>query len=107
MNQDVIYEDVTETAKKIRKYLKKEYPNHKFGVSIERFAGGNSVRVKLKEPFIDDFRELGRFEGEISQDLDKFRSFESDVMRDCMVPGHYEYEGKKYQGAMFIQVQSI
>ena len=102
----VIHEDVTETAKKIRKYLKQQYPQLKFSVRVERFAGGDAVRVALKDPS-HDFEEAYAFDGKIKVELkERFSSYESDAMRDCMVEGYYEYEGKKYRGSMFITVQS-
>lgn len=37
--------DIKDIAKAIREYVKKKYPNYKFSVNIDRFAGGQSLRV--------------------------------------------------------------
>lgn len=39
------YQDVTDTAKAVRKWLKREYPGIKFSVRSSRYAGGASIRV--------------------------------------------------------------
>jgi hypothetical protein len=47
--------DIKDIAKAVREYVKKKYPNCKFSVSIDRFAGGQSMTVSLKEA---DFNPL-------------------------------------------------
>jgi hypothetical protein len=47
--------DIKDVAKAVREYVKKKYPNCKFSVTIERFAGGQSMTVSLQEA---DFNPL-------------------------------------------------
>jgi hypothetical protein len=47
--------DIKDIAKAVREYVKKKYPNCKFSVNIERFAGGQSMTVSLQEA---DFNPL-------------------------------------------------
>lgn len=37
--------DIKDIAKAIREYVKKKYPKYKFSVNIERYSGGQSLRV--------------------------------------------------------------
>ena len=50
--------DIKDIAKAVREYVKKKYPNCKFSVTTDRFAGGQSMTVSLKEadfnPLIDE-----------------------------------------------------
>ena len=50
--------DIKDIAKAVREYVKKKYPNCKFSVSIDRFAGGQSMTVSLQQadfnPLIDE-----------------------------------------------------
>lgn len=39
---------IVEIAKRVRKDLKAAYPKTKFGVTIQRYAGGRSLNVKVK-----------------------------------------------------------
>lgn len=64
-------------AKLIKKILKAEYPDTKFSVTSDNFAGGNSVRVSW-----DD----GAPSREIKRLVDHFQYGEFDGMRDI-----YEY----------------
>ncbi|MDD5290461.1 MAG: hypothetical protein PHT40_04725 [Patescibacteria group bacterium] len=71
----VRYIDVTEHAKIVRTKLKKAFPNLKFRVISERFAGGTSVTVyhvgeitKKQEQLIQKFVE--KFDGYGSDLLD-------------------------------------
>lgn len=41
----MIYEDPTETAKKIRRALKEAFPGVKFSVRTDKYAGGSSIVV--------------------------------------------------------------
>ena len=47
--------DIKDIAKAVREYVKKKYPNCKFSVTTDRFAGGQSMTVSLKEA---DFNPL-------------------------------------------------
>jgi hypothetical protein len=47
--------DIKDIAKAIREYVKKKYPKYKFSVNIDRFAGGQSLRVNWYEA---DFNPL-------------------------------------------------
>lgn len=41
--------DITDIAKEVRKELKEAFPECKFSVTIQRFAGGRSMSVSLME----------------------------------------------------------
>jgi hypothetical protein len=89
--------DVTEHAKILRRELKKKFPDIKFRVLSERFAGGQSVRVYHCGIKIDYHSELYK---EITQFVDQFDGGDSDLM-----DGHYnigfDYEGERLVGAKF------
>lgn len=50
-------------AKLIRKELKKEYPNCKFSITIQRYSGGQSLNIDLMECNFEVFKKDkdGRF----------------------------------------------
>lgn len=41
--------DIKDIAKEVRKMLKAEMPDFKFAVRIDRFSGGQSLRIGIKE----------------------------------------------------------
>ncbi|MDN3365535.1 hypothetical protein QU577_27720 [Priestia megaterium] len=92
MQKDTIYEDATETAKKIKKELKKAFPKMKFSVTSSKYAGGSSVYVK----WID-----GPMDEEVKGITNKFKCASVDIT-DMKVYKPYEYEGKFYNGADFV-----
>lgn len=61
------YVDIKEIAKMVRKQLKKEFPQCKFSVRIERYSGGQSMTVSLMEaPFAattngEDYLQLNHY----------------------------------------------
>lgn len=92
MQKNTIYEDATETAKKIKKELKKAFPKIKFSVTSNKYAGGSSVYVK----WID-----GPMDEEVKSITNKFKGASVDIT-DMKVSKSYEYEGKFYNGADFV-----
>ncbi|MFB8426434.1 LPD29 domain-containing protein [Priestia megaterium] len=92
MQKDTIYEYATETAKKIKKELKKAFPKMKFSVTSSKYAGGSSVYVK----WID-----GPMDEEVKSITNKFKGASVDIT-DMKVSKSYEYEGKFYNGADFV-----
>ena len=52
------YRDIKDTAKDVRRELKTRFPEWKFSVTIDRFAGGQSLSVALmsgpRSPFGDE-----------------------------------------------------
>lgn len=90
-----IYEDAKETAKKIRKELKKAFPASKFSVTSDTYSMGSSVTARWKDgeqPDHDAAREL----------VGRFSSKSFDGMTDSSSTKGYEYEGKLYNGADYV-----
>jgi tRNA A37 threonylcarbamoyladenosine dehydratase len=91
-----VYEGAKETAKKIRKELKKEFPRVKFSVTSKEYSMGSSVYVSKKE---------GRAtKAEVEAVVEKFKSSTFDGMEDYKNSHGYIYEGVKYIGADYILV---
>ena len=68
--------DIKDIAKALREYVKKKYPNCKFSVSIQRYAGGQSLYVSLVEadfnPLTDEsFWSVSR-DGKKSYDVNQY-----------------------------------
>lgn len=61
----VEYVSATDTAKVIRKELKKRWPEAKFSVRTDKYAGGASIRIEYTDgPALEDVERFGnRFEG--------------------------------------------
>jgi len=92
----VIYERAKETAVKIRKAMKKEFPGTKFSVRTAEFSMGNSVDVDWTD---------GPTSREVDTILDRFKSGSFDGMTDSYEYSAYEYEGKFYSGAKYVSGQ--
>ena len=92
---EAIYETAAETAKKIRKELKKNFPGIKFYVKSESYTGGSSIRITW---------ENGPSEYDVNAIAQNFKSaiFDSDGMIDMKTYTGYEYEGRLYKGADYI-----
>lgn len=88
-----INEKATETAKKIRKELKKTFPEIKFSVRSSSYTGGSSVSVNWED---------GPMVKEVEKVTEKFSSSSFDGMQDMKVTTGYQYEGKIYKGADYI-----
>ncbi|MGG0315589.1 MULTISPECIES: LPD29 domain-containing protein [Bacillus cereus group] len=88
-----IIERATETAKKIRKELKKAFPEVKFSVRSSSYSGGSSVDVNWED---------GPMQEEVERVTEKFNSCSFDSMQDMKVTTGYEYKGKIYNGADYI-----
>lgn len=92
----IIHERAKETAKKIRKELKKNFPGQKFSVRSARYSGGDSVAIRWTDgPREKDVREI----------TNQFESYSFDGMTDSGSYSYYEYAGKRYCGAKFISCQ--
>lgn len=95
-NMKSIYEKASETAKKVRKALKAEFPKQKFSVTSKNYAGGSSVYVDwLDGPLSEKVREVTM----------QFSSSTFDGMIDLKETHGYEYEGQLYNGADYILTQ--
>ncbi|KFM94861.1 hypothetical protein D0U04_21535 [Bacillus clarus] len=90
---EAIIESAVETAKKIRKELKKAFPGVKFSVRSSSYSGGSSVDVNWKD---------GPMRKEVEQITEKFNSCSFDGMQDMKITTGYEFEGKIYNGADYI-----
>ena len=88
-----IYETAAETAKKIRKELKKNFPGIKFYVKSKSYTGGSSIRITW---------ENGPSEYDVNAIAQNFKSAKFDGMTDMKTYTGYEYEGQLYQGADYI-----
>lgn len=93
-----IYETSTETAKKIRARLKKEYPDlpkSHFKVKTKNYSGGSSITVSWVDYPI---------EKEVSEVIDQYKSTTFDGMQD--LAEHHGYidpeDGLLYSGADYI-----
>lgn len=98
MTNQAIYESASETAKKVRKMLKAEFPKTKFSVKSETYSMGSSVTVYYKD---------GEKPGD--EIYDKVRAFSStsfDGMDDSSSSKGYEWEGKIYNGADYVRYQA-
>ena len=93
------YQDVTDTAKVIRKMLKTYYPKFKFKVRSERFALGSAVTIfprSIEQIPEHTHRELQKF-------CSYFASGKTDVMNDSVSRDGYYLDGKVYNGALFVK----
>lgn len=91
---ETIYESAKETAKKIRTALKATFPNTKFSVTSKVFSGGDSVYIRWTDlPLTEDVQAI----------ISKFESGHYNGYEDIYESGSYEYEGKHYNGAKYIQ----
>lgn len=91
-----IYESAAETAKKIRKELKRVFPDlpaRHFSVKSSNYAGGSSVSVRWTDFPLDT---------DVNDVVKKFSSSSFDGMVDLKTHTGYEYEGKMYSGADYI-----
>lgn len=98
MARDVIYEDAKDTARKIRKALKKRFPElpaRHFSVRSDVYSGGSSISVSW-----EDYPN----EGDVSKIINKYQSASFDGMIDLeTVHGYVDPEdGLTYSGAKYI-----
>lgn len=92
----MIHESSAETAKKLRKELKKvfpDYPANHFSVRSSTYSGGSSVSVRWTDYPL---------EAEVNAVTKKYASASFDGMTDMKTYTGYEYEGKRYNGADYI-----
>jgi hypothetical protein len=94
--KDTIYESAAETAKKVRTELKNHFPGVKFSVTSKEYSGGSSVSVHWTD---------GPRGEEVDQVLNRFESSSFDGMIDLETTHGYEYQGKHYCGAHYVQGQ--
>lgn len=95
---EVIREDATDTAKKIRKALKKNFPSYKsshFKVKTDKYSMGSSVTVHWED---NPARK------EVEEVINQYQSAQFDGMQDLeTVTGYRDPEdGKMYSGAKYI-----
>ena len=88
-----IYETSAETAKKIRKTLKKAFPSVRFSVQSSRYSMGSSVDVFWTDgPLVKDVDAI----------LNRFRSGYYDGMQDMYISKGYIWGGNTVYGAKYI-----
>lgn len=78
--------DAAESAKIIRKVLKKEYPNTKFSVRISRYSGGSSIYVRWTD---------GAAYKDVKNTLNPFFGKRFDGMTDMEEYIYAEWEGEE------------
>lgn len=93
---NTIYERPAETAKKIRKVLKEQFPGVKFSVRSSSYSMGSSIDVRWTD---------GPMEEEVAPVVDRFSSASFDGYNDSEKLHGYEWEGKHYSGAKYIFAQ--
>src|SRR5699024_3171235 len=91
-------EDATDTAKKIRKALKKNFPEYKashFKVKTSKYTGGSSINVKWKDNPSSE---------EVNKVIKQYESAHFDGMQDLETVNGYKdpEDGKMYSGAKYI-----
>jgi hypothetical protein len=93
--------EAKEHATMVRKALKKKFPDIKFSVTSDQFAGGDAVHVKLAS---QESIKAVKFGSDIYKKIDKFIDL-FDGYRGDLMDGRYnvgfEYDGKRYCGASF------
>ena len=95
---EVVYEPAKDTAKKIRKELKKAFPEIKFSVKSKTYSMGSSIRVEYA-------KETGIEREEVRNVTDQFKSSSFDGMQDMKISKGYMYEGVLYNGADYVFVE--
>lgn len=88
------YIDVTEHAKIVRAELKKAFPDLRFRVVSQRFAGGTSVTVYHVGEITKEQEQ------QIQEFVRKFDGYESDLMDGRYNVG-FLYNGERIAGASF------
>lgn len=88
-----IYESASDTAKKVRKELKNNFPGVKFSIRSSSYSGGSSVRVT----WID-----GPARKAVEEIAQRFSGASFDGMTDMKSYKGYEYEGQIYSGADYV-----
>jgi hypothetical protein len=86
-----------EHAAIVRKELKKQFPDIKFSVRTDVFAGGSAVDVYHKSENDSFYHQRKQ---EIDDFIDKFDGYRSDLMDGNYNVG-FEYEGERLLGASF------
>lgn len=90
---EVIREDPTETARKLRLDLKRTFPDTKFSVSTQKQARISSIQVSWYDgPMLCHVRPVATY----------YEGADIDGMQDMKRKKHYMYEGSAYSGADFI-----
>lgn len=89
-----VYEKPSETAKKIRKVLKENFPGTKFSVRTHH----SSVYVTWTN---------GPTKKEVQEIVDRFSSASFDGMQDLETVHGYIWEGVRYIGAKYIFLNRI
>jgi len=89
---NTIYEAPKETAKKIRKVLKKAFPETKFSVTTDVCSMGSSINVSWTD---------GPLDCQVSPLVNQFQAGYFDGMQDMYIPGSYTcpFDGMQYSGA--------
>lgn len=90
-------------AKNIRKYVKEIYPTYKFSITIETYAGGSSIYVKLMEApqnifnegFEEDYMQINHYHIDRNKHLNEIgKSVLSDVYTQLL---SYNYDDSDAQ----------
>lgn len=92
--------DITEVAKLIKKDLRAEFKGYKWSVTTERYSGGQSLKVKLKDApsdfqlynpeWLAHYEETGRY----NRELEQYTGSAKDLMqRARAIVESYNYDG--------------
>lgn len=91
------YEDATDTAKKIRKALKVNFPGVKFKVKTEKYSMGSAVDVYWTD---------GPSQTRVNAVVHPFQSVTFDGLDDSTTHhGYIDADGKRTYGAHYISTQ--
>ncbi len=76
--------NITDIAKLVRKDLAEAFPTYKFSVVCQKYAGGCSLNIKVRETGVTDhWSNAGREITErISKVVDEYNYTDSDMMSD-------------------------
>lgn len=88
-----IIETAAETAKKVRKALKANFPGVKFSVRSSTYSMGSSISVSWTD---------GPLSEQVDVVLNQFESASFNSMEDYKTTKGYMYEGQLYNGADYV-----
>ncbi|MEC0259354.1 LPD29 domain-containing protein [Paenibacillus lautus] len=88
-----VYERAADTAKKIRKILKEQFPGVKFSVRSDTYSMGSSVHVSWTD---------GPLKTDVEEEICWMQSASFDGMTDMETTVGYLWEGERIVGAKYI-----
>lgn len=100
--------DITEVAKRVKKQLRSEYPGYKWSVRTNRYSGGQSLNVEIREvpddlqlynpEWLSEFIETGRYPHRVEKYTEEARELLKAVER---LVESYNYDGSDLQTDYF------